>query len=110
MSAAHNPFNQTQGSITGRSHQASVTAAMQTGGGNVRAKLLALDDMVEVLGHDLSVNKREVQMLRSEKESLEKVLNAKTGEVQKTMTMELKKVENEMKRHYHSQKEENQRI
>jgi chromosome segregation ATPase len=33
---------------------------MQTGGGNVRAKLLALDDMVEVLGHDLGVHKREV--------------------------------------------------
>jgi len=26
----------------------------------VRAKLLALDDMVEVLGHDLGVHKREV--------------------------------------------------
>jgi hypothetical protein len=67
----------------------------------VRAKLLALDDMVEVLGHDLGVHKREVQMLRSEKESLEKVLNVKTGEVHKTLTTELKKVENEMKRHYH---------
>ena len=101
MSAAHtNPFNQTQGSITGRS-QYAVTAAMQTGGGNVRAKLLALDDMVEVLGHDLGVHKREVQMLRSEKESLEKVLNTKTSEVHKTLTTELKKVENEMKRHYH---------
>ena len=101
MSAAHtNPFNQTHGSITGRSHHA-VTAAMQTGGGNVRAKLLALDDMVEVLGHDLGVHKREVQMLRSEKESLEKVLNTKTSEVHKTLGTELKKVENEMKRHYY---------
>jgi len=54
---------------------------MQTGGGNVRAKLLALDDMVEVLGHDLGVHKREVQMPRSEKESLEKVLNTKTAGV-----------------------------
>ncbi len=73
---------------------------MQTGGGNVRAKLLALDDMVESLGHELSMNKREVQMLRSEKESLEKVLNAKTGEVHKTLGSEMKKVENELKRHY----------
>jgi hypothetical protein len=83
---------------------------MQTGGGNVRAKLLALDDMVETLGHDLGVHKREVQLLRSEKESLEKVLNTKTAGVQKTLTTELKKVENEMKRHYVGQKEENQRI
>lgn len=104
-----NPFNQTQGSITGRS-QFAVTAAMQTGGGNVRAKLLALDDMVEVLGHDLGVHKREVQVLRSEKESLEKVLNTKTTAVHKTLTTELKKVENDMKRHYHGQKEENLRV
>ena len=83
---------------------------MQTGGGNVRAKLLALDDMVEVLGNDLGVHKREVQMLRSEKESLEKVLNTKTTEVHKTLNVELKKVEHEMKRHYQGQKEENLRI
>ena len=66
--------------------------------------------MVEVLGHDLGVHKREVQMLRSEKESLEKVLNTKTTSVHKTLTTELKKVEHEMKRHYAGQKEENQRI
>ena len=46
------------------------------------------------------MHKREVQMLRSEKESLEKVLTSKTGEVHKTLTVELKKVESEMKRHY----------
>lgn len=80
---------------------------MQTGGGNVRAKLLALDDMVAALGHELSMHKSEVQMLRSEKESLEKVLNAKTGEVQRTLGTEMKKVENEMRRHYGQQKQEN---
>ena len=77
---------------------------MQTGGGNVRAKLLALDDMIDSLGHELSMHKREVQMLRSEKDSLEKVLNAKTGEVQKTLGVEMKKVEGEMKRHYAQQR------
>lgn len=40
-------------------------------------------------------------MLRSEKESLETILNTKTGDVHKVLTTELKKVENEMKRHYH---------
>lgn len=49
-------------------------------------------------------------MLRSEKESLETVLNTKTGEVRKTLGHELKKVEDEMKRHYAWQKSENSRI
>ena len=49
-------------------------------------------------------------MLRSEKESLESVLNTKTGDVRKTLTSELRKVEDEMKRHYSHQKAENSRI
>lgn len=39
-------------------------------------------------------------MLRTEKDSLETVLNTKTNDVRKTLTSELKKVESEMKRHY----------
>jgi hypothetical protein len=66
--------------------------------------------MVEILGGELNFHKREVQMLRSEKESLESVLNTKTGEVRKTLGHELKKVEDEMKRHYAWQKSENSRI
>lgn len=52
------------------------------------------------LGDELQFHKKEVQMLRSEKESLETVLNTKTVDVRKTLTNELKKVEQEMKRHY----------
>jgi chromosome segregation ATPase len=78
----------------------SVMSGAPNQNANVRAKLLALDDMVESLSGELGYHKREVQMLRSEKESLETVLNTKTGEVRKTLGHELKKVEEEMKRHY----------
>jgi hypothetical protein len=57
-------------------------------------------DMIGLLGDELGFHKKEVQMLRSEKESLETVLNTKTGNVRETLTTELKKVEGEMKRHY----------
>lgn len=66
--------------------------------------------MVNTLGDELQFHKKEVQMLRSEKESLESVLNTKTGDVRKTLTSELRKVEDEMKRHYSHQKAENSRI
>ena len=72
--------------------------------------MTALDEMVTQLGEELGYHKREVQMLRSEKESLETVLNTKTGDMRKTLTTELKKVEDEMKRHYSHQKSENMRI
>lgn len=76
----------------------------------MKGKLTALDEMVSTLGDELSYHKKEVQNLRSEKESLESVLNTKTGDMRKTLTSELKKVEDEMRRHYSHQKSENMRI
>jgi hypothetical protein len=38
------------------------------------------------------------------------VLTTKTGDMRKTLTTELKKVEDEMRRHYSHQKSENMRI
>jgi hypothetical protein len=53
------------GSVTGRSTapmENNNNSSMQApnGNANVRAKLLALDDMVEVLGGELNFHKREV--------------------------------------------------
>lgn len=56
--------------------------------------------MIKQLAEDLGYHKKEVQVLRSEKETLESVLTMKTQDVRKTLTNELFKVEEEMKRHY----------
>jgi len=58
----------------------------------------------------MQYHKKEVQVLRSEKETLESVLTMKTQDVRKTLTNENFKVEEEMKRHYSHQKAENSRI
>ena len=58
----------------------------------------------------MQYHKKEVQVLRSEKETLESVLTMKTQDVRKTLTNENFKVEEEMKRHYAHQKAENSRI
>ena len=62
------------------------------------------------LADELQYHKKEVQVLRSEKETLESVLTMKTQDVRKTLTNENFKVEEEMKRHYAHQKAENARI
>eukprot|EP00349_Pseudokeronopsis_sp_Brazil_P009139 CAMPEP_0202956132 /NCGR_PEP_ID=MMETSP1396-20130829/687_1 /ASSEMBLY_ACC=CAM_ASM_000872 /TAXON_ID= /ORGANISM="Pseudokeronopsis sp., Strain Brazil" /LENGTH=78 /DNA_ID=CAMNT_0049673025 /DNA_START=166 /DNA_END=402 /DNA_ORIENTATION=- len=67
---------------------------------NLKGKLGALDEMIRQLGDELNYHKKEVQILRSEKETLESVLTMKTQDVRKTLTNELFKVEEEMKRHY----------
>lgn len=56
--------------------------------------------MIRQLAEELGYHKKDVQVLRSEKESLESVLTMKTQDVRKTLTNELFKVEEEMKRHY----------
>lgn len=67
-------------------------------------------EMIRNLAEELNYHKREVQVLRSEKETLESVLTMKTQEVRKALTNENFKVEEEMKRHYAHQKAENSRI
>ena len=66
--------------------------------------------MIKQLAEELNYHKREVQVLKSEEETLESVLTLKTQEVRKTLTNENFKVEEEMKRHYSHQKAENSRI
>ena len=66
--------------------------------------------MIRMLAEELNYHKKEVQVLRGEKDTLESVLTLKTHEVRKTLTNENFKVEEEMKRHYAHQKTENSRL
>lgn len=58
----------------------------------------------------MSYHKKEVQLLKSEKETLQSVLTMKTADVKQSLTDELKKIEDEMKRHFAHQKAENSRL
>ena len=96
---SNSQMNGTQGSQISQSNTA-----------NLKGKLQALEEMILQLADELQYHKKEVQVLRSEKETLESVLTMKTQDVRKTMTNENFKVEEEMKRHYTHQKAENSRI
>ena len=96
---SNSQMNGTQGSQVSQSNTA-----------NLKGKLQALEEMILQLADELQYHKKEVQVLRSEKETLESVLTMKTQDVRKTMTNENFKVEEEMKRHYTHQKAENSRI
>ena len=93
--------------------QLNATMGSQTSNNNtanLKGKLQALEEMILQLADELQYHKKEVQVLRSEKETLESVLTMKTQDVRKTLTNENFKVEEEMKRHYAHQKAENSRI
>ena len=66
--------------------------------------------MIRSVNEDISFNKREVQMLRQEKEQLENVLSHKSAEVRKTLQLEAARVEDELKRNLAQQKIENVKL
>eukprot|EP01017_Pseudomicrothorax_dubius_P022958 TRINITY_DN24702_c0_g1_i1.p1 TRINITY_DN24702_c0_g1~~TRINITY_DN24702_c0_g1_i1.p1 ORF type:complete len:158 (+),score=38.57 TRINITY_DN24702_c0_g1_i1:41-514(+) len=92
-----NQFNQTQGSIS-------------TNPASLKSKLLGLEEVIKAIGDELNLHKKEVQILRSEKDTLESVLSMKTQDVKKTLNNEMSRIEEEMKRHFAHQKAENSRI
>ncbi len=59
---------------------------------------------------DINKHKKEVETLRTEKGTLEKVLSMNTENVRKTLTTEINRVEEEMKRNFAQQKAENNRL
>ena len=88
----------------------AINASGITNTSSLTGKLQSLEDLIRTLAEELNYHKKEVLVLRSEKETLESVLTVKTQEVRKTLTNENFKVEEEMKRHYAHQKAENSRI
>ena len=69
-----------------------------------------MQDMVRGVNDDIQYNKREVQMLRQEKEQLENVLSHKATEVRKNLQLEAQRVEDELKRNLAAQKAENVKL
>ena len=90
-------FNQTQGS-------------MGTNPASLKGKLMSLEEMIKSVSDEMNFHKKEVQILKSEKDTLESVLTMKTQDVKKTLTNELMRIEEEMKRHFAHQKAENSRL
>jgi chromosome segregation ATPase len=89
---------------------ATVGGTSASGSASLKGKLVSLEKLVQALTEDLNYHKKEVQVLRSEKETLENVLNLKTQDVRNSLMTEISRVEDEMKRHFAHQKAENSRL
>ena len=66
--------------------------------------------MIRVLQEELAYHRSEVSSIAAEKTSLEQNLTLQTQDVRKTLTNELFKVEEDIKRHFAHQKQENARF
>lgn len=94
----------TQGSMV------SLMSQTASGSASLKGKLLSLEEMIRSITEEMNFHKKEVQILRSEKDTLENVLNMKINDVRKSLMNEINRVEEEMKRHFSHQKAENSRL
>ena len=83
---------------------------MTTNQGSLKSKLNNIEVLIKQISDDITSHKKEIQILKSEKETLQSVLTMKTSDVKEALTEELKTLENEMRRHFAHQKAENSRL
>jgi chromosome segregation ATPase len=88
----------------------TIGSTTSQGSASLKGKLLSLEEMIRSLTEEMNFHKKEVQILRSEKDTLENVLNMKINDVRKSLMNEIYRVEEEMKRHFAHQKAENSRL
>ena len=77
---------------------------------HLKGKLNNLYETIRGLQENLNTHKKEMQILRGEKETLESVLTMKQNDTRKALTNELHRVEEEIRRHYANQKAETSRL
>merc|ERR1711862_741221 len=77
---------------------------------HLKGKLNNLIETSRYLSESLVNHKKEVQILRSEKETLENVLTMKCQDTRKALTNELHRVQEDINRHYNTMRAESVRL
>lgn len=73
-------------------------------------KLQSLEEIIQQMTDEMNSVKREVQSLRGEKEAMDIEMTHRSRDGKELLDMELRKTENEMRRHVSNQKAENNRL
>ena len=88
----------------------SINQTICTNQGSLKAKLNEIEKNIKELTDYLQSNRKTVQLLKGEKETLKSVLSLKAADVKEHFTEEFKNLENEMRKHFAHQKAENERV
>ena len=73
---------------------------LTTNPGSLKAKLNTIETVLKNLDEEMNVHRKEVDLLKSEKDNLQGVLNTKTTTIKDTIADELLQIENEMLAHF----------
>ena len=77
---------------------------------SLKTKLLHLEKTLDAIREEIVFQKREVATLKSEKETLDKVLQMKADDVKKSLIAEVNRVDSEMRDKFKNQKAENNKL
>jgi chromosome segregation ATPase len=89
---------------------AGLTSTGAAGTASIKGQLLSLEESVRSLTDEIKFNENEVTMLQTEKNSMEQVLTMQTADVRTSLKKEMYRVDEEMRRQFTSQKNENTRL
>lgn len=81
-----------------------------TDSASVKGKLLSLEEMIRNLAEEMNFHKKEMQILRAEKETLQSILNSKNQDSGKSIKHEISRVEEEMRLNFTRKKTENNKL
>ena len=76
----------------------------------LKGKINGLEETIKALQEEINFYNKEIKTLRSEKETLDDTLTRKAQEIRKNLTNDVLSVEEDMKKSYLSQKNENNKI
>ena len=89
-------------------NQTQMTAGAFTA--TLKGKINGLEETIKALQEELNFYKKEIKSLRSEKETLDDTLTRKAQEIRKNLTNDVLKAEDDMKKMYLNQKNENGKL
>ena len=78
--------------------------------GSLKMNLARLEDLIRGIHEEVEFHKKEVQILRVEKDELEKALSNKAGEVRENLQNEATRVEDDLKKNLSQQRTENGKL
>merc|ERR1711988_722024 len=85
----------------------SFNSMMPTG---LKGKLASLEDFISMQNEELAAQRQEIESLRNDKQNIEQHYQAQLQELKKTMVADVQRMQEEVKKHFASQKAENARL
>ncbi|MCQ2818846.1 MAG: hypothetical protein MJ252_16395 [archaeon] len=99
-----------QTGMGGTKTSAAFTMTNSSNAATLKGKIAKLEEDMQAVSDEMNAHKKDCNCLENEKETVKKQLKLKTHEVKANLMQELNKIEDDMKRHFVHQNNENGKL